>query len=555
MKEDKEAPSQLRRRAEDAVAGRSEDDRGLSAGETRRLIHELQVHQVELEMQNEELRRAQAELEAARDRYSDLYDFAPVGYVTISEKGIILEANLTAAALLSIERGRLVGNPLSRFVSKEGQDAFYLHCRQVFETGDRQICEVRMMKQDGTGFHAQLESMAVRDSDGNFTRYRTVISDITERKQVERELVRLERLRALGEMSAGVSHNLNNILTGVLGPAQLLQRITDDPAVLQEAEDIVKSTMRARDLVHSLHLSTRGMEEEALHPVRVNDAVREAVQAARPRWKDEAEAKGIAIEVVTDLGDVPPIRGTESRLHDILINLLFNAVDAMPEGGAVTICTRPVEEGVLLMFRDTGIGMDEETRRRVFEPFFTTKMDVGSGLGLSTAYGAVTHWGGAIDVESAPGEGTAFTIRLPAWTGPDVLGGADVEVRRVRRGKLLIVEDDAGVCNLLSRLLGRCHEVASVRNGQEALEVFAPGRYDVVLIDLGMPGMSGDRVAREMHRADPLVASVLITGWEIGEDDPRVSAFDFRIQKPFDDLDEVEDVVVRAVELHDRRTR
>jgi len=251
------------------------------------------------------------------------------------------------------------------------------------------------------------------DEDGNV--YRLVGSRIiiTERKRVERELVRLERLRAVGELSAGVSHNLNNILTNVLGPAQLLKRKTNDPELLREVDDIVISGLRARDLVRELHLSVRSTGEESLHPIAVDSVAHQAMQTSSPRWKDEPEGRGMTIEMVTHWGGVAPIQGTEVGLHDILTNLIFNAVDAMPEGGKIDIRTQMVEEKVQIIFSDTGAGMDEETRRRVFEPFFTTKMDVGTGLGLSTVHNTVIGWGGTIEVDSAPGEGATFTLCFP----------------------------------------------------------------------------------------------------------------------------------------------
>ena len=236
-----------------------------------------------------------------------------------------------------------------------------------------------------------------------------------EAQEHAQDRVRLERLSALGEIAQGVAHNFNNILVGVIGNAELIQMKATDSEVVEEADDLVKSTLRAKELVRRLTLSIQG-EGEKMEPVQVNRAVQEAVQAAQPRWKDEPESRGVAIEVVTELEGVPPIRGTQAGLHDILLNLLFNAVDAMPEGGRITIGAQAVEEGVQITLADTGVGMDDETCRRVFEPFFTTKADVGSGLGLSTIHGAITRWEGAIEVESRPGQGTAFTLRLPIWT-------------------------------------------------------------------------------------------------------------------------------------------
>ncbi|MCZ6632593.1 MAG: ATP-binding protein [bacterium] len=248
----------------------------------------------------------------------------------------------------------------------------------------------------------------------------TRLDDLEQLETQNRALVRLERLRAQGEMSAGVSHNLNNMLMGILGPIELLKTKTDDPVILEEADRILTSAIRARDLVHRLHLSTQGAEENTLRPVQIKSIVQEAIQEARPRWKDESEAKGIVIEVVTHLENMPPIKGNESEFYDTIVNLLFNAVDAMPEGGTITIQTQIVEGDMLLTCSDTGTGMDEETRARVFEPFFTTKAEVGTGLGLSTIYNTVTQWGGNIEVESELGVGTTFTLRFPVWTEPEI---------------------------------------------------------------------------------------------------------------------------------------
>ena len=412
-----DALSELRRRAEERLQGQLASDKELtelSLEETRHLVHELQTHQIELEMQNEELRRIQDELVEARNRYADLYDFAPVGYLTIDAKGIVEEANLTIAELLNLERASLPGCPLSSLIVEEDQDTFYLYRREVLDTRERRFCEVRLKMGEEISFWARLEiQAAAENTDG----LRIAISDVDDRRQMEEELVRSQRLRAVGELAAGVSHNLNNILTGVLGPARMLQRMTDDPKQLREVEDIITSGIRARDLVHRLHLSVHGEEDGVPKSVEIDPVVREVVQMMRPRWKDEPESRGIPIEVVTRLEGTHPIRGIESSLHDILVNLLLNAVEAMPKGGTITMGTRAVGDRVELTCVDTGIGMDEETQRRVFEPFFTTKMDVGTGLGLSTAHHAVTLWGGDAEVASSLVEGTVFTFRFPRWDG------------------------------------------------------------------------------------------------------------------------------------------
>ena len=182
-------PNELRRRAEELLRQGLHGALDVSPDDIRNLIHELQVHQIELEMQNEELRRAQAELEESRHRYYDLYDLAPVGYFGLDRKGLFSEVNLTGADLLGAERRYLIGKQFGRFVAPDYQDTFYFHSKQIFEEGHRKhTCELKLVKRDGTSFYGQLESMAVEDGDGNYNRFRTTVTDITERKIAEEAL-------------------------------------------------------------------------------------------------------------------------------------------------------------------------------------------------------------------------------------------------------------------------------------------------------------------------------------------------------------------------------
>ena len=184
----KNKTSSLRKRAEEFLNKHPEVIKEITTGDVNKLVEDLHVHQIELEIQNEELRQAQSELEVSRDGYSDLYDFAPVGYVTISEKGLILQANLACADMLGVERSSLIGKPFSRFVKKEDQDVFYLHRKKLFEKKAKQVCELKLVRKDRTQFHVQLECILIKDIQGNITQTRTAISDISERKRVEEVL-------------------------------------------------------------------------------------------------------------------------------------------------------------------------------------------------------------------------------------------------------------------------------------------------------------------------------------------------------------------------------
>ena len=235
------------------------------------------------------------------------------------------------------------------------------------------------------------------------------------RKKLEAELVLSGRLRAVGTLSAGVIHNLNNLLAGMMVPAEMLQMASRDPKLQILAGMVLEAGNHAADLVRGLHSSVREARAEALAPVALNQVIEGMVQMARPKWKDEPEAKGLAIDIHAILAEIPPIMATPSGVHDLLINLLFNAVDAMPVGGRICIRTALESGFVRLDFGDTGTGMDEQTRLRIFEPFFTTKTNTGTGLGLSTLYNSVTAWGGTVAVESSLGRGTTFSLLFPVW--------------------------------------------------------------------------------------------------------------------------------------------
>ncbi|MDA0711191.1 MAG: GAF domain-containing protein [bacterium] len=382
---------------------------------------------------------------------------------------------------------------------------------------------------------------------------RDLHSEMAERKQAEKELVRTQRLRAVGELAAGVSHNLNNILTGIWGPAQILLRSTRDPHLVRQAELINTFAERAADLVVRLHQTTRVEEGIALQMVRVNDIVREAIETTRPRWKDEPESRNIANEISTHFHDSPTILGSASDLYDALVNLIFNAVDAMPQGGLISLATQIRDGQAIITVTDTGTGMDADTLQRIFEPFFTTKVDVGRGLGLFTVYNTITRWKGQLSAQSVPGQGTTFVISLPiseehpTETDPPVLSPGG------RRARILLVDDEPAIGEILFSVFHRSHAVEVFESGTDALARCQTESFDLAILDLGMPGMSGDVLALELRKLFPTLGLILTTGWKLPENDPRLEPFDFSIQKPFRGFDGIRDLVNQTIALCDQR--
>jgi len=456
----------------------------------------------------------------------------------------LLDLNPAALNLVGGELERIVGTP-----QREALVAISPLSEHLGQAGKSEV-EIDV---DGVRRTYELNITDLYQRDTQLAGRLVVLHDISASKRSEEELVRAQRLRAAGELSLGVSHNLNNILTAILVPAQQLQDSMDSGAVnAAQVETILHAARRARDLVQRLSRSVEDVEDP-LHAVALNAVINEAVRDARPRWKDEAEANGRSVAVETALAEVAPVAGNTSELYDMLINLIFNAVDAMPSGGVIRIETRRDGERVLLKITDTGTGMDLATQRRIFEPFFTTKTDVGTGLGLATVYASVKNWGGDIAVESAPGRGTTFLLSLLSWSGPiakEEVAEKTVVPTAEGPARVLVAEDEAIIAMMLVNVLEDAgHEVECAQDGQQALDIFAPNRYDIALLDLGMPQLPGDELSRRLKELDPHIATVLLTGWRLGESDPRRQAADFYLQKPIV-ASQVKKVVAQALGLH-----
>jgi len=369
-----------------------------------------------------------------------------------------------------------------------------------------------------------------------------------EAQQQSQQLIRLERLQALGDLSLGVSHNLNNLLAEMLVPAQILQESSQDPHVLHEADEIVAAGQRAAELVRQLYRSVRVRQEGRLEPVQLNKIIAETITTLQASIEAKESLKRIEIQTV--LEEIPPVQGVAFEFSQVLVNLLDNAVDALPQGGQITIGTRPYNEGVQLYVRDNGCGMDEKTQQRVFEPFFTTKDDVGSGLGLSVVNNTIKLWNGTVETQSEPDQGTCCMLWLPAWDGPMEENTIQVEKATERAGRILLVQQDEVVRDILMESLGNLHQVEGVATGGEALERIVPGRYEVALVDAGMVQPVTEIFGQELRQRDPGLSTVLLTSRRVQQSDVRL--FDFHLHKPMD-IYAVPETVGMALALYDRR--
>jgi signal transduction histidine kinase len=341
---------------------------------------------------------------------------------------------------------------------------------------------------------------------------------LTELRSTQEHVVKQERLSALGMMAGGIAHDFNNALTMVLGYGELLlphilehspeREISYLRHMIGAAEDATHVVSRLREFYRPATCNDLRM------PVDLNEIAEQAVSLTSPKWKGRSRADGVQIEVQTDLRANAPIAGNAAELREVLTNLIFNAVDAMPSGGLITVCTGVHDDGLIVSVSDSGIGMSDEDRARCLEPFFTTKGERGTGLGLSVVYGIVQRHGGTIDISSEVGRGTTFSIILPATTNEMETSAVVAEARVDRSLRILVADDQEVICELIAEYLrADGHEVTVALDGREALVKFDRDHFDMVVTDQSMPGLSGEQLARAINEIAPGKPVILLTGF------------------------------------------
>ena len=514
----------------------------LSDEDVRKLAHELQVHQIELEIQNEELRKTQIEIEESRSQYSHLYDFAPVGYFTISDKGIILKANLTGAKMLCVERSFLIGKPLSRFIMKEDADKYYLERNRVCKTGDRGKCELRMVRKNGMQFDVQLECTVESTAEGDSTRIMTIMSDITERKKMEEALLESEKLKSLGVVTTGISHEFNNLLAVIIGTAELLvEGFQDDQRLKSGLNTIIKSGGEGAEIVRNMLSYARSKEKDTSNFVLfdIRSLLVETIDFTRYRWKYTAQANGIDYHIDKEgMREIPEVLCDYKELRGVFTNIINNALDAMPDGGRLSFSTSSNKETVLISISDTGTGMSEGVKEKIFDPFFTTRRPQGTGLGMSVSYGVIMRHGGKIEVESEEGKGTTFNVSIPIRKGVVQKVVPPEPDRRVTIRKLyvLVIDDNEDVCEIVDDVLVRGgHTVKTVNNGVEGIGLAEKEDFDLILCDLLMPNMNGYDVIKVINKFGKVPKIGIMTGWDgmLNHIDDEELKVDFILKKPF----------------------
>ena len=373
---------------------------------------------------------------------------------------------------------------------------------------------------------------------------------IAEQERIREQFSQMEKLSALGELASGVAHDFNNTLAGILGRAQLILRTNDPEKIQRGLNIIIKTAEDGAKTVKRIQDFARQRRDHDFELVTIDSILFDVSEITRPRWKDRAEASNVQITLDLQIRSKARVMGDESELREVLVNMVFNAVDAMPNGGNLTLAAEDVQDSVVISVGDTGTGMPPEVKSRIFDPFFTTKGKAGMGLGLAVSFGIIRRHEGSVEVESEVGAGTKFKIILPKaavaeesasvesatkipWTEANSISTPSFEGPQPQA---LVVDDEEAVRELLRDLLeSEGFRVYLAPGGREALNLFAAQPFDGIFTDVGMPGMSGWELAHAIRQRNETIPIAVITGWgeAVGSDEQKEARVDWVVTKPF----------------------
>ena len=528
--------------------------------ERDRLIHDLEVHQAELEAQNQQLRDAHHQLEESRARYSDLYDFAPVAYCTFDPAGLVSEINLTGTAMLGTQRSRVIGKPFAVYVSESDRAAFRNHLqRRLSSPQGPEVVELTLVSSAKHPFVVQMVSAVARNHGGAIVGCRSTFTDITEQKRAEEALRLAVHMRE--EFLAIVSHDLRNPLNSVLLGSEILQGIPTLDVVSRGKVELIHNAAKRMGRMLSDLLDLSSMDAGHLSVERKPESVDALLAATVEAASPSAAARTIQLETVLDESQLVAYCDHD-RILQVLMNLVGNAIKFSSPNGRIRIEARRTLDEIEFAVHDSGAGIAKSQLDHIFDPYWqaakTAKL--GTGLGLSIARGIVEFHGGRIWAESVIDRGTCFFFTLPAtptidWTpeastkrerrksGP--LSGSQpivkppVEVSPPERGPILIVDDEPDVHTLLTDVLrGEGYEVVTAADGAKALTYLraATTLPCLILLDLVMPNVDGWQFVEERSHDSRLarIPVVLISGQVAARETARSLGLASYIEKPIE---------------------
>jgi PAS domain S-box-containing protein len=465
--------------------------------------------------------RLYGEIATTKRSLEQLIGSAGDAIISIDERDRIEGWNPAAERIFRRTAREVRGQPVADLL---GAEAYRGAKEHLLQGGTAHAFEFSTVLPGGHEAQMAATLSALRDRRVGLGRLIAIARDITSQRELENQLHQSEKLRALGQLAGGIAHDFNNLLQAIVGYAQLLKDNPGNADLSARSLAVIEAAaLDGSETVRSIQQFARLRPDEELVAVDLNRVVQDALAITRPRWDEKISHDSRPLTLSLDMAPGARVRGRPAGLIEMLTNLILNAIDAMPEGGTLGIATQlGPDDTVLLRVSDTGIGMAEAVRRRVFEPFFSTKGEAGSGLGLAMTYSIVMRHGATIDCTSEPGRGTTFTICFPSAAGITEPPASPPAPQRRRGARVLLVDDHAQVRGALTDLMESLgHSVVAVASGAMALATYTPGRFDAIVTNVGMPGMTGWELVERIRSTDWTVPVFLITGWGLlaGEQD------------------------------------
>jgi PAS domain S-box-containing protein len=495
------------------------------------------------------------------ERYRAFFEQSPEGMVCVDRYGNIIDSNQAFCNLFGFQRQEIVGKAIESFYAYSGDRERFE--QDLLDNGFVKNFEWKARTREGGEQTFLVAGSVHRDPEGHVIGYRSIVHDVTEQKKALETLLHSDRIKALGEVAAAAAHNFRNLLQIMVGGARLAISNLESgnlPEVKTNLEQVLANLRSAGETARLLsHFS--GVRREKTAPVgRVFDlsrTVEKAVEICVPWIEADPERSGINLSLKAQLQTGCLIKGVETEFLEVVVNLIWNAAEALRDGGAITVSTFREHKHVVLRVQDDGIGIPREHLPKVFQPFWTTKGLEGSGLGLASSYGIVCRHGGDIAIESKEGEGTTVFVKVPIpdktppLVSPYRMGPMDASYR------ILVVDDLEPLLRILKHgLAKRGQQVMTASCGEEAVRLFQEHEFDVVICDLAMPNMSGWQVGARIidmcvAKGIPKTPFILLTGWGGQVDQPEriaESGVDAVVEKPMDVprlLDVVRDLVIQ----------
>ena len=463
--------------------------------------------------------RLYGEVAETKQYLEQLISSAGDAIVSVDGGGKIRGWNPAAERIFGQAAAQMVGQPFAGLVPP---DPMRTARATLSRESPVRAFDVATKRADGRPLNLAVTLSYLPGRDGSPDGMLAIVRDMTSQREIEAQMHQSERLTALGQMAGGIAHDFNNLLQAILGYAQLMARSPGNADVVRRGLDVIeKAANGGAETVRRIQKFARLRPDEPFVTMDLNQVVRDSLAITRPRWEEKKVKGGVPLQLELELGPVPVVMDRPAELNEVITNLVLNAIDAMPKGGTLRIRTRLGDHRhAVITVADTGMGMSDEVRKKVFDPFFTTKGEEGTGLGLSVSHSIVERHGGDLKVDSRTGEGTTFTITLPIGMNPTGEAAQSGEPGIERTGRILLVDNDPQVLTILGEMLKDAgHHVLPVPSGPEALRVFVPSGFDLVITNVGMPEMSGWDVAEQIRARDANVPVIFITGWGLQEED------------------------------------